>query len=40
MMYLVMLELIPEALERHSRTAIAWWFLGGFGLMVLVQVGL
>ncbi len=40
MMYLVLLELIPEALERHSRTEIAWWFLGGFGLMVLVQVGL
>lgn len=40
MMYLVLIELLPEALERHSRTEIAWWFLGGFGLMVLVQVGL
>ena len=40
MMYLVLLELLPEALERHSRTKIAWSFLAGFGLMVLVQVGL
>jgi len=40
MMYLVLLELLPEALERHSRTQIAWSFLAGFGLMVLVQVGL
>lgn len=40
MMFLVLMELIPEALERHSRNEIAWWFLGGFALMVLVQVGL
>ncbi len=40
MMYLVLMELIPEALEEHGRTEIAWLFLAGFGLMALVQVGL
>lgn len=40
MMYLVLMELIPEALEKHSRTETAWLFLAGFGLMALVQVGL
>lgn len=40
MIYLVLGELVPEALERHSREAMSWMFLAGFGLMVLVQVGL
>ena len=40
MMYLVLMELLPAALERHSRTEMAWMFLAGFGLMALVQVGL
>ena len=40
MMYLVLLELLPEALERHGRAETAWSFLGGFGLMALVQAGL
>jgi ZIP family zinc transporter len=40
MMYLVLMELLPEALERHSRNEMAWMFLAGFGLMALVQVAL
>jgi ZIP family zinc transporter len=40
MMYLVLMELVPEALENHGRSETAWLFLGGFGLMALVQVGL
>jgi ZIP family zinc transporter len=40
MIYLVLGELVPEALERHSRAEMSWMFLAGFGLMVLVQVGL
>jgi ZIP family zinc transporter len=40
MMYLVLMELLPEALERHSRSEMAWMFLGGFGLMALVQTAL
>ena len=40
MIYLVLGELVPEALERHSRSEMSWMFLAGFGLMVLVQVGL
>jgi ZIP family zinc transporter len=40
MMYLVLMELVPEALESHGRSETAWFFLGGFGLMALVQVGL
>ena len=40
MMYLVLMELLPEALVRHSRAEMAWMFLLGFGLMALVQVGL
>lgn len=39
MMYLVIVELIPNALETRSRTQIAWYFMIGFGLMALVQVG-
>jgi len=40
MMYLVLMELVPEALERHSRNEMAWMFLAGFGLMALVQTAL
>ncbi|MDP6461442.1 MAG: ZIP family metal transporter [Gemmatimonadota bacterium] len=40
MIYLVLLELIPDALKRHDPPEIAWSFLAGFGLMVLVQVAL
>lgn len=40
MMYLVIVELIPDALETRSRSQTAWSFMIGFGLMVLVQVGL
>ncbi len=40
MMYLVVVELIPEGLETTSRTAIAWSFMFGFALMTLVQVAL
>lgn len=39
MMYLVLMELIPSALERRSRNEIAWAFMAGFGLMALIQVG-
>ena len=35
-----MAESADRALEKHSREEMAWAFLGGFGLMVLVQVGL
>jgi len=38
MMYLVIDELIPEALETRSRGEVAWSFMGGFSLMILVQV--
>ena len=38
MMYLVIVELIPDSLEFASRTAIAWSFMLGFGLMTSVQV--
>ncbi len=40
MMYLVLLELIPNALEHRGRGDIAWAFMAGFGLMALIQVGL
>ncbi|MDA1054506.1 MAG: ZIP family metal transporter [Planctomycetota bacterium] len=40
MMYLVVVELIPDALETRSPSQIAWSFMAGFGLMVLVQVAL
>ncbi len=39
MMYLVLMELIPSALERRSRAEIAWAFMAGFGLMAFIQVG-
>ena len=38
MMYLVICELIPQGLEEDSPTAIAWAFMLGFSLMLLVQV--
>ena len=40
MMYLVLMELVPEALERHTPSEMAWMFLGGFGMMALVQTAL
>jgi zinc transporter ZupT len=40
MMYLVIVELIPDALETRNPTQIAWAFMIGFGLMVLVQAAL
>lgn len=40
MMYLVVVELIPDALETRSPDQIAWSFMIGFGLMALVQVAL
>lgn len=40
MMYLVVVELIPDALETRSTSQIAWSFMSGFGLMTLVQVAL
>jgi ZIP family zinc transporter len=40
MMYLVVVELIPDGLETTSRSGIAWTFMAGFGLMMLVQVAL
>ena len=38
MIYLVVLEMIPGALEDRVPTEIAWAFLVGFSLMLLVQV--
>jgi len=38
MMYLVIDELIPEALKNGSHQSITWAFMLGFSLMVLVQV--
>ena len=38
MMFLVLLQLIPEALESRPPVEIAWAFILGFGLMILVQV--
>jgi zinc transporter ZupT len=38
MMYLGVVELIPEALEQRRPVDIAWAFMIGFSLMVLVQV--
>ena len=40
MMYLVIVELIPDALETRAPDQIAWSFMSGFGLMALVQVAL
>jgi len=38
MMFLVIVELIPDALETHRPAEIAWAFMLGFCLMVMVQV--
>ena len=38
MIFLVVLELIPEALETESPKRIAWAFIVGFCLMLAVQV--
>ena len=38
MIFLVILELIPEALHNSSPIKVAWWFTLGFCAMVLVQV--
>ena len=38
MMFLVILEIIPDALEDRLPTEIAWAFIFGFSLMILVQV--
>ncbi|MCB9464231.1 MAG: ZIP family metal transporter [Candidatus Eisenbacteria bacterium] len=38
MMYLVIVEMIPESLEEEKPTQVAWAFMGGFTAMVLVQV--
>jgi zinc transporter ZupT len=38
MMYLVVVELITDALEERRPVEIAWAFMLGFSLMVLVQV--
>ena len=38
MMYLVIVELIPDSLETHSRSEVASCFMLGFSLMLLVQV--
>jgi ZIP family zinc transporter len=38
MIFLVILELIPEALHDSSPGKVAWWFAFGFCAMILVQV--
>lgn len=38
MMYLVMAELIPDALDDRPRSEVGWAFMLGFALMTLVQV--
>lgn len=38
MMYLVIVEMIPESLEEERPTQVAWAFMAGFAAMVLVQV--
>lgn len=38
MIFLVVLELIPEALHTENPSRTAWAFTAGFGLMLLVQV--
>ncbi len=40
MMFLIILELIPIALETETPTRIAWAFTAGFCLMLLVQIAL
>jgi zinc transporter, ZIP family len=38
MMYLVLVELIPDALEHQSNNQIAWAFMSGFCLLISIQV--
>jgi zinc transporter ZupT len=38
MMFLVLMELIPDALDTQSRRRTAWMFTAGFCLMPLIQV--
>jgi len=38
MVFLVILEIIPDALEEENPQRIAWAFTGGFCLMLLIQV--
>lgn len=38
MLFLILLELIPEALHHEKPRRIAWAFMFGFGLMLLIQV--
>ena len=38
MIFLILLNLIPEALHTTPARAIAWSFVGGFGMMLLIQV--
>ncbi|MEZ4754244.1 MAG: ZIP family metal transporter [Bdellovibrionota bacterium] len=38
MIFLVIVELIPESLEKNSRETVGAVFIAGFSLMVLVQV--
>lgn len=40
MMFLVLMELIPEALETRTPGEIAWAFMTGFAAMALIQVAL
>lgn len=38
MLFLILLELIPEALHHEQPRRLAWAFMFGFGLMLLIQV--
>jgi ZIP family zinc transporter len=38
MIFLILLELIPEALESETSVKIAWFFTIGFCMMLLIQV--
>ncbi len=40
MIFLVIREMIPDALETRSRTQTAWSFIAGFSLMILIQAAL
>lgn len=40
MVFLVVMELLPEALKKESHTAVAWATTVGFCIMLLVQVAL
>ncbi len=40
MIFLIVLELLPEALKSLSPTTLAWAFTLGFALMMLIQVAL